>query len=70
MGAYGVVLLDGKTGQMIVARKGSPLVLGINDDGVGVASTKAFTSQIVCLLMLSLWIEQHVGLWVWIIEKE
>ena len=29
---------------------------------VGVASTKAFTSQVICLLMLSLWIEQHVGL--------
>ena len=28
---------------------------------VGVASTKAFASQIVCLLMLSLWIEQNVG---------
>jgi glucosamine--fructose-6-phosphate aminotransferase (isomerizing) len=29
---------------------------------VGVASTKAFTSQVICLLMLSLWIEQNVGL--------
>jgi glucosamine--fructose-6-phosphate aminotransferase (isomerizing) len=26
---------------------------------IGVASTKAFTSQVVCLLMLALWIEQH-----------
>ena len=29
---------------------------------VGVASTKAFTHQVVCLLMLSLWIEQELGL--------
>lgn len=38
VGAYAVVLLDRKTGQMVVARKGSPLVLGINDNGVGIAS--------------------------------
>jgi len=29
---------------------------------VGVASTKAFTNQVVVLLMLSLWIEQNLGL--------
>jgi len=29
---------------------------------VGVASTKAFTNQVVVLLMLSLWIEQNVGI--------
>jgi glucosamine--fructose-6-phosphate aminotransferase (isomerizing) len=28
---------------------------------IGVASTKAFTSQVVCLLLLSLWIEQNRG---------
>ena len=26
---------------------------------IGVASTKAFTSQVVCLLLISLWIEQN-----------
>lgn len=29
---------------------------------VGVASTKAFTNQVLCLLMLSLWIEQNLNI--------
>ena len=30
---------------------------------IGVASTKAFTSQVVCLLLISLWIEQKYRIW-------
>jgi glucosamine--fructose-6-phosphate aminotransferase (isomerizing) len=38
VGAYAVVFLDGETGQMVVGRKGSPLVLGVDDDGIKISS--------------------------------
>lgn len=38
VGAYAVVLLDGETGQMVAARKGSPLVVGFGVNETMVAS--------------------------------
>lgn len=47
VGAYAVVFLDGETGQMVIARKGSPLAIGIGKNEFYVASdTVAFGNKV------------------------